>query len=61
MNSPIYENKHAYILREEIKGKVRFVVYRKSDERPAQPAYTSKEEALKYAKHLETYKPLWEQ
>ena len=56
---PIYENAYAYILRETIKGKLRYTVYRKQDRKPCF-TYKTLEEARRYALHLESYRPLWE-
>ena len=57
---PVYENGYAEVRRETVKGKVRFVVYNKRT-RSRCFTYRYKEEAIKYAKHLETYRRFWEE
>lgn len=59
MTDQIYQNKVARVDRVIEKGKVRFKVMRKADEKPAF-VYDNRNDAISFAKHLETWTPMFE-
>ena len=59
MSNTIYENKIARVDRVVENDKVRFKVTRKVDGKPAF-VYDNRNDAISFAKHLETWMPLFE-